>query len=77
MSRCSPGIDLDVPYVPSQAGSGEDYHIDIDAVKENYPVWGFPVDILIQAVQAKPAGTEPDNSKRTHPKQTFRRRINS
>jgi acetolactate synthase I/II/III large subunit len=45
-------IDLDVPYVPAQAKPGPNtkiIHIDIDAVKGNYPVWGFPADILIQA----------------------------
>ena len=45
-----------MPYIPSQAKPGPDtkiIHIDIDAVKENYPVWGFPADILIQADSSK------------------------
>jgi acetolactate synthase I/II/III large subunit len=49
-------IDLDVPYIPAQAKPGPNtkiIHIDIDAVKENYPVWGFPADILIQADSSK------------------------
>ncbi len=49
-------IDLDVPYVPSQARPRPDakiIHIDIDAVKGNYPVWGFPTDMLIQADSSK------------------------
>jgi acetolactate synthase-1/2/3 large subunit len=49
-------IDLDVPYIPSQAKPGPNtkiIHIDIDAVKENFPVWGFPADILIQADSSK------------------------
>jgi acetolactate synthase I/II/III large subunit len=49
-------IDQDVPYIPSQtkprAGT-KIIHIDIDPLKENMPLWGFPVDILIQADSSK------------------------
>ena len=45
-------IDHDVPYVPAQAKPEPDariIHIDIDPLKQNFPLWGFPVDILVQA----------------------------
>ena len=46
-------IDIDVPYVPSQVQPKSDakiIHIDMDALKENVPLWGFPVDILVRAL---------------------------
>jgi acetolactate synthase-1/2/3 large subunit len=49
-------IDSDVPYIPAQArpkAGATIIHIDIDALKENFPLWGFPVDYLIQADSAK------------------------
>jgi acetolactate synthase-1/2/3 large subunit len=49
-------IDLDVPYIPAQAKPGPNtkiIHIDFDALKDNFPVWGFPADILIQADSSK------------------------
>jgi acetolactate synthase I/II/III large subunit len=45
-------IDQDVPYIPSQCKpnpAAKIIQIDIDSLKENMPLWGFPVDILIQA----------------------------
>lgn len=56
-------IDHDVPYVPIQAKPGPDtkiIHIDIDPIKQNMPIWTFPVDILVSADSSKaiPALTE-------------------
>ena len=45
-------IDHDVPYVPARIRPAEGtriIHIDIDPLKENMPLWGFPVDILMRA----------------------------
>lgn len=45
-------IDNDVPYVPSRikpAPGTQIIHIDIDALKQNMPLWGFPADILVEA----------------------------
>jgi acetolactate synthase I/II/III large subunit len=45
-------VDTDVPYVPAQVRPGaraKIIHIDIDPLKENLPLWGFPVDLLIRA----------------------------
>lgn len=49
-------IDNDVPYIPSRLKPAPDakiIHIDIDPLKENLPMWGFPVDIFLQADSAK------------------------
>ena len=49
-------IDQDIPYIPSIARPGPGariVHIDIDPVKEKIPLWGFPVDILLQADTGK------------------------
>jgi len=49
-------IDEDVPYVPSQIKpqpGTKIVHIDIDAVKNNMPLWGFPVDFLLEADSSK------------------------
>ncbi len=49
-------IDHDVPYVPAQAKPKPEariIHIDIDALKHNMPIWGFPADILVQADSSK------------------------
>ena len=49
-------IDEDVPYVPSQVKpqpGTKIIHIDIDAVKNNMPLWGFPVDFLLEADSSK------------------------
>jgi acetolactate synthase I/II/III large subunit len=52
-------FDHDVPYVPSRCRPQPEariIHIDIDPSKENYPMWGFPVDMLIRADSAKAIG---------------------
>ena len=49
-------IDHDVPYVPANVKPGPDakiIHIDIDAVKQDMPMWGFPADFLVQADSSK------------------------
>jgi acetolactate synthase-1/2/3 large subunit len=49
-------IDHDVPYVPAKAKPRPDakvIHIDIDPVKQNIPMWVYPVDILIQSDSSK------------------------
>ncbi|MFC2071030.1 thiamine pyrophosphate-requiring protein, partial [Chloroflexota bacterium] len=49
-------IDHDVPYTPSRANLRTDakiIHIDIDAVKRDLPMWGFPADILAECDSAK------------------------
>ena len=49
-------IDHDVPYVPANVKPGQDariIHIDIDPLKQNMPMWGFPADFLVQADSSK------------------------
>ena len=49
-------IDCDVPYVPAQAKPGPEakiIHINIDPVKQDIPMWVFPVDVLIEADSSK------------------------
>ena len=49
-------IDHDVPYIPFRAKLKPEtriVHIDIDPLKENMPLWSFPVDALIQADSSK------------------------
>ncbi len=49
-------IDAEVPYVPVQAKPKPDakiIHIDIDPVKQDMPMWSFPVDVLIGADSSK------------------------
>ena len=49
-------VDTDVPYIPAQARPREDARfilIDIDPVKESFPIWGFPIDLAIQADSAR------------------------
>ena len=49
-------IDHDVPWVPKKTRLGADANIiflDIDAIKENLPMWGFPVDIYLQGDSSK------------------------
>ncbi|MFC2012553.1 thiamine pyrophosphate-binding protein, partial [Chloroflexota bacterium] len=49
-------IDQDVPYVPSTANLKPDakiIHIDIDAIKRDLPMWGFPADILVECDSSK------------------------
>ncbi len=49
-------IDEDVPYIPAQVkpqSGTKIIHMDIDAVKKYMPLWGFPVDYLIEADSSK------------------------
>lgn len=49
-------IDHDVPWVPSKTTLRSDAKIiflDMDAIKENLPMWGFPVDIYLQGDSSK------------------------
>ncbi len=49
-------IDHDVPYVPSQTRPGPGariIQIDIDPIKQNIPMWLFPVDVLAAADSSK------------------------
>jgi len=45
-------VDHDVPWVPVQAEPRRDcrvIHVDIDPLKRDFPIWGFRVDLPIQA----------------------------
>jgi acetolactate synthase I/II/III large subunit len=45
-------VDHDVPWVPSQGQPSADcriIHLDIDTLKRDMPLWGFPVDLSIEA----------------------------
>jgi acetolactate synthase I/II/III large subunit len=49
-------IDHDIPYMPALAAPAKDariFHIDIDPVKKDMVMWGFPADISLQADSAK------------------------
>ncbi len=49
-------IDHDIPYIPAMTKPGpgaEIIHIDIDPIKKDMVMWGFPADVLIQADSAK------------------------
>ncbi len=49
-------IDHDIPYIPAMVKPGPGakiIHIDIDPVKKDMVMWGFPADILMQADSAK------------------------
>jgi acetolactate synthase-1/2/3 large subunit len=49
-------IDHDIPYIPAIAkppASTKIIHIDIDPIKQDMVMWGFPSDILLQADSAK------------------------
>jgi len=45
-------LDVDVPwlpkYVPDNPALGW-IHVDVDAVKKDFPMWGFPTDVRVQA----------------------------
>ena len=52
-------LDVDVPYVPLFAQLGERakvVQIDVDPVKADIPVWGFPVDLALQGDSAAALG---------------------
>jgi len=45
-------VDHDVPWVPAQyrpPSACRIIHVDIDPLKRDIPIWGFPVDLAIQA----------------------------
>ena len=45
-------LDHDVPWVPAQGRPTAEcriIHMDIDPLKRDIPIWGFPVDLAIQA----------------------------
>jgi acetolactate synthase-1/2/3 large subunit len=49
-------LDLDVPWSPSTMHIRKDakiLQIDIDPVKSGFPLWGFPVDLSVQASSAE------------------------
>ena len=49
-------IDHDIPYIPAMVKpepGARIIHIDIDPIKKDMVMWGFPSDILLQADSAK------------------------
>jgi acetolactate synthase-1/2/3 large subunit len=49
-------LDIDVPWVPkvvSPPSTCRIAHVDIDVVKPDIPIWGFPVDLAVQADSRK------------------------
>jgi acetolactate synthase-1/2/3 large subunit len=45
-------LDTDVPFVPQYANASKKSNwiqIDIDPLKSDFPMWGFPTDIRVQA----------------------------
>jgi acetolactate synthase-1/2/3 large subunit len=49
-------LDVDVPWIPSAmqpASTAKIAQIDIDPLRQTIPLWGFPVDLPIQADSAK------------------------
>ncbi len=49
-------LDHDVPYMPSSGQPKPDtkiIQIDIDPVKQDFPLWGLPIDILLEADSSK------------------------
>ena len=49
-------VDNDIPYIPCRAKPGAGtkvIHVDIDPLKRNMPMWGFPADMLVQADSGK------------------------
>jgi acetolactate synthase-1/2/3 large subunit len=49
-------LDVDVPWIPSAmqpSASARIAQIDIDPLRQTIPLWGFPVDLPIQADSAK------------------------
>ena len=49
-------VDHDVPWVPAQGQPAPQcrvIHVDIDPLKRDIPIWGFPVDLSIQADSSK------------------------
>jgi len=49
-------VDHDVPWLPAQGEPSSDCRViqlDIDPLKRDIPIWGFPVDLAIQADSSK------------------------
>jgi acetolactate synthase I/II/III large subunit len=45
-------LDVDVPWLPQRVADNPRLrwlHIDVDAIKKDFPVWGFPTDLRVQA----------------------------
>ena len=45
-------LDVDVPWIPKfapHAGKPRWLHIDVDAIKADFPMWGFATDLRVQA----------------------------
>ncbi|MFT8242572.1 thiamine pyrophosphate-requiring protein [Roseomonas sp. BN140053] len=45
-------LDTDVPYLPQFAPKADQLRwlqVDVDAVKKDFPMWGFPADLRVQA----------------------------
>lgn len=45
-------LDVDVPWIPRQARENPATHwiqLDVDAVKKDFPMWGFPTELRVQA----------------------------
>ncbi len=45
-------LDVDVPWLPKYTPHADDtrwLQIDVDAIKKDFPMWGFPVDVRAQA----------------------------
>ena len=45
-------VDVDVPWLPASASENPDavwVHVDVDAIKKDCPMWGFPSHIRVQA----------------------------
>ncbi len=48
-------VDVDVPWIPAEARENAAtfwIHVDIDAIKEKMPMWGFPSDLRVQGDSA-------------------------
>ena len=45
-------LDVDVPWLPQYLPDRPELpwiHVDVDAVKKDFPMWGFPTDVRVQA----------------------------
>jgi len=44
-------LDVDVPWLPKHVPDKPDLrwiHVDVDAIKKDFPMWGFPTDLRVQ-----------------------------
>ena len=49
-------LDVDVPWLPKYVADNPEarwLHVDIDAIKKDFPMWGFATDLRVQADCAK------------------------